>query len=298
MRKSSILLVDDRRENIIVLTEALKGIDAEFVWTLSGNDAVKKALFDDFDLILVDVQMPGMDGYETAELIRREEKNRTIPIIFVSAVYRDDFFKIKGLESGGLDFIVKPFDESILRGKVKLFLELQAHRKLLAEKNEFLEKARRELEAVNAGLEQKVAERTDALAQKNTALREMLYQIEEEKGRITGNIKSNVDKFILPAVRRAEQAASPELAEMLSLIARRLEELTATFGRRIAAPDLNLTPREIEICGFVKEGLTTKEIAKILNINSGTVETHRNKIRKKLGISSEKINLAAHLNAL
>ena len=141
-----ILIVDDRQENIIALEEVLIDVfDVEIINAISGNDAIKQALVNNLDLILMDVQMPGMDGFETVELIKKEKRNQNIPIIFLSAIYSDDRYKIKGLKSGGVDFISKPFNEDYLIGKIKVFLEIQALRKELTRNNEDLRETNKEI---------------------------------------------------------------------------------------------------------------------------------------------------------
>jgi DNA-binding NarL/FixJ family response regulator len=296
--RPKVLLVDDRRENLIALTEVFRDVEVDVVWASSGNEAVKKTLSDDFALILMDVQMPNMDGYEAVEFIRREEKNRSTPILFVSAVYSDDLYKIKGVQAGAVDFIVKPVDEALLLGKVRIFLELHEHKRQLAENNQALEEARRELEAANAELERRVAERTDELARKNIALREMLYQIENEKEEIEASLRANVETVILPGLQRAKEMASIEGTETFDLIERGLDELLSPFGTRITDPIHKLTPREVEICGMIRQGLASKKIADLLNLSFGTVEAHRHNIRKKLGLSSKKTNLTNYLRSL
>ncbi len=123
-----ILIVDDKIENLEALEAILDELDVEIIRALSGNEAVGLALKHDFALMLIDVRMPKIDGYETVEYIQKKEKNRDIPIIFVSAEYKDDFHMIKGIRSGAVDFITKPIVEDILVGKVRLFLELHQRR--------------------------------------------------------------------------------------------------------------------------------------------------------------------------
>ncbi len=126
--KQKILVVDDRVENLDALESILEDLDVEIIKALSGNEAAGLALKHDFALMLLDVHMPDIDGYETAEYIRKKEKNRDVPIIFISAAYKDDSYKIKGVRSGAVDFITKPVVEDILVGKVRLFLELHQRR--------------------------------------------------------------------------------------------------------------------------------------------------------------------------
>ncbi len=122
--KSKILIVDDRIENLISLEKVLQDFDVEFIRALSGNDALKETLHHNFALAIIDVQMPDMDGYETVELMRTMERTKYLPVIFVSAIYSDEFYIAKGIESGAVDFISKPIKPEILQGKVKVFLDI------------------------------------------------------------------------------------------------------------------------------------------------------------------------------
>ncbi len=131
MEKPKILIVDDKLENLIALEILLEDVEAEIIRADSGNEALAKSIENDFALVLIDVQMPEMDGFETVKLMRRVEKTKYVPIIFVSAIYSDDFYKIKGVESGAVDFITKPIIPEILLGKVTIFLELYEQKKKL-----------------------------------------------------------------------------------------------------------------------------------------------------------------------
>jgi len=120
------------------LETVLYGFDVGFVRALSGNEALVKVLNHDFALAIIDIQMPGMDGFETVQLMRQTRQAQFLPVIFVSAIYKEDFHVVKGIESGAVDFISKPIDPRVLRGKTKVFLDLynqkQELSKLLREK--------------------------------------------------------------------------------------------------------------------------------------------------------------------
>ncbi|HEX5551977.1 MAG TPA: hybrid sensor histidine kinase/response regulator [Chitinophagaceae bacterium] len=119
-----ILLVDDKSENLIALKKTLESRDFLIDTALSGEEALKKILITDYQLIILDVQMPGMDGFEVAEAISGYSKTRDIPIIFLSAVNVSKEFITKGYTSGGRDYLIKPFDTDILVLKMKTFIKL------------------------------------------------------------------------------------------------------------------------------------------------------------------------------
>ena len=133
-----ILIVDDHRENLIVLKKSLKNIDAEIISAESGEEALRAAVDNEFALAVLDVQMPEMNGYELAEFLRGDLKTRNMPIIFMSAVYSDDSHVFKGYEAGAVDFLIKPYNPHHLQHKVNVFLELNRINTELSEKVEML----------------------------------------------------------------------------------------------------------------------------------------------------------------
>ncbi|MFN8077662.1 MAG: response regulator [Kineosporiaceae bacterium] len=125
--KAKILLVDDRPENLLALEAILSSLDQTLVRATSGEEALKALLTDDFAAILLDVQMPGMDGYETAAHIKRRERTRDIPILFLTAIDKEAHHAFRGYAAGAVDYLSKPFDPWVLRAKVSVFVDL--HRK-------------------------------------------------------------------------------------------------------------------------------------------------------------------------
>jgi PAS domain S-box-containing protein len=136
-----ILLVDDRRENRIALQAVLEPLRVDVVEADSGEQALREVLAQDFAVILLDVQMPGMDGLETAELIKRRERSRDVPIIFLTAAEADVAQVFAGYEAGGVDYLLKPFDPLVLRSKVKVFSDLDRHRRQLRRSDELVRNA-------------------------------------------------------------------------------------------------------------------------------------------------------------
>ncbi len=119
-----ILIVDDKDNNLLALQRVLESLDVEIIKAASGDEALRASLNHDFALAILDVQMPTMDGYELAGLLRNDQRTRHLPIIFLSAVYSDDPHIFRGYASGGVDFVTKPFSPEILLSKVRVFLEL------------------------------------------------------------------------------------------------------------------------------------------------------------------------------
>ena len=128
-----ILMVDDRPENLLALEAILGVFDHELVRASSGEDALKALLTGDFAVILLDVAMPGMDGLETAAHIKRRERTRDVPIIFLTAVHPDAEHAFRGYSAGAVDYVSKPFDPWVLRAKVAVFVDLYQKRRQLQE---------------------------------------------------------------------------------------------------------------------------------------------------------------------
>jgi len=129
-RKEKILIVDDNPANLILMESHLEGLPVDCVKVLSGQEAVKAAAEDDFALVLLDVQMPGMDGFETAAALRDQGKTHFVPIIFITAMDQKTY-EFKGYESGAVDYISKPVDEDILRSKVRIFMDLCVQKRII-----------------------------------------------------------------------------------------------------------------------------------------------------------------------
>jgi two-component system, sensor histidine kinase len=143
----NILLVDDRPENLLALEAILEPIGQLMVRANSGPDALKRVLEIDFAVILLDVQMPGMNGFEVAEIIKSREKSRTIPIIFLSAISKEDAYVFKGYSMGAVDYVFKPFNPDVLRSKVAVFVDLFLKQREIQRQADLLrESQKRELE--------------------------------------------------------------------------------------------------------------------------------------------------------
>src|SRR5215831_18274831 len=122
--KVNILLVDDRRENLLALEAILKSLNENLVKASSGSEALKYLLKNDVSVILLDVEMPDMDGFQTATLIREREKSSHTPIIFLTAISKSDVHISQGYSLGGVDYIFKPFAPDVLKSKVAAFVEM------------------------------------------------------------------------------------------------------------------------------------------------------------------------------
>jgi CheY-like chemotaxis protein len=149
----SLLLVDDRPQNLLALQAILEPLGHELVSASSGADALRALLHrDDFAVILLDVQMPELDGFEVAEVIKQRERTSLIPIIFLTALSKEERHVFRGYEVGAVDYVFKPFDPEILRAKVGVFVELWEKNQQIHRQTELLAEQRRQRDVLQPAL--------------------------------------------------------------------------------------------------------------------------------------------------
>jgi two-component system NtrC family sensor kinase len=146
--RPAVLAVDDIEANLVALQALLEDMDCDVVFARSGNDALRHLLRREFAVILLDVQMPEMDGYEVAHHARRNLSTRDVPIIFLTAANNSEGMVLRGYGSGAVDFLFKPLNASVLRSKVRVFLELHAAHQKVESAKAALERSNAELRAL------------------------------------------------------------------------------------------------------------------------------------------------------
>jgi CheY-like chemotaxis protein len=199
--KAKILLVDDRQENLLALEAILSSLDQILVRANSGEEALKALLVDEFAVILLDVQMPGLDGFETAGHIKRREKTKDVPIIFLTAISNEPHHAYRGYAAGAVDYIAKPFDPWVLRAKVSVFVDLHRKNRLIREQSVLL---RRQMLAAG-GAAMPGAGRVEPSG--NDVLDELnrrLVAVEEQVEVIAGQARLTVDTAMAGTVSQLE----------------------------------------------------------------------------------------------
>ena len=279
----TILIVDDDPFVVQQLQSLLEDEGYRINSASSGISALEILEKQPPEIILLDIVMPEMDGYETCSRLKQNQELTDLPVLFLSGLDSVDE-KVNAFAVGGVDYITKPFSDREMLVRIKNHLTLYRIKKKLS-----LEIQQRQLE-----LTQKNTEVKDA----NTALKVLLTAIEQEKQKLAATIQFNADKLILPRIRELMETDDTARRKILwHLIEKNFSQLTETLVPGKLDLCMTLTPMEIQVANLIKQDKSSKEIAEICCVSASTVAGHRKTIRKKLGLTSQKVNLRVFLSA-
>ena len=251
--QAKLLIVDDLPENLLALEALIKREDRIVYKALSADEALSLLLQHEFAIAILDVQMPGMNGFELAELMRGTEKTRNIPIVFVSAAGRELNYAFKGYESGAVDFLHKPLDIQAVKSKVNVFVDLYRQSKAMKQQVEALEQSRREQEALlkqlqstQLELEQAVRMRDDFMSivshELKTPLNTLILEVQLRKLQLSRN---NLAAFSEERLRDMVDKDERQIQSLIRLIDDMLDV------SRIRTGKLSIRPSRTDLAALV-----------------------------------------------
>ena len=255
--QAKLLIVDDLPENLLALEALIKREDRIVYKALSADEALSLLLEHEFALAILDVQMPGMNGFELAELMRGTEKTRNIPIVFVSAAGRELNYAFKGYESGAVDFLHKPLDLQAVKSKVNVFVDLYRQSKAMKEQVLALEQSRREQEALleqlqntQLELEQAVRMRDDFMSivahEVRTPLNGLILETQLRKMHLA---RDNAAAFTLDKMHAMVDRDERQIKSLIRLIEDMLDV------SRIRTGKLSIRPKRVDLSTLVRDVL-------------------------------------------
>ncbi len=360
---NDIVIVEDSLTQAERLRYTLEEHGFHVLHARNGQEALQLISNNQPAIVISDIIMPEMDGFELCKRIKSDPLKKATPVILLT-VLSDSRDIIRGLECGADNFITKPYDEENLLSRIQYFLTQREHgyeapcesaeeieiliggqkysitadrKRILnilistyetaVQKNRDLLRAQQELRILNEHLENRVQERTQELMEEiarrrqveedlrrqeqdlrvksrnleevNTALHVLIKNREMDRIDQEQKILSNCKELILPYVEQLKkQKLPPHQMTCVEIIEANVQNIISPFLQSLSSELAHLSPKEVQVANLVKEGKTTKEISELLNLSIRSVESHRDNIRVKLGISNEKINLRSFLLSL
>ena len=251
--QTKLLIVDDLPENLLALEALIKREDRTVYKALSADEALSLLLQHEFAMAILDVQMPGMNGFELAELMRGTEKTKSIPIVFVSAAGREMNYAFKGYESGAVDFLHKPLDIHAVKSKVNVFVDLYRQRKAVKQQVEALEQSRREQEVLLAQLQLTQVELEHAVRMRDDFMSIVSHEVRtplnglilETQLRKMHLARDNASAFTLDKMKAMVERDERQIQSLIRLIEDMLDV------SRIRTGKLSIRPSEFDLSAAV-----------------------------------------------
>ncbi|MDT8392528.1 MAG: response regulator [Bacteroidales bacterium] len=264
MRKetSNILIVDDIPSNIRLIISILDEHGYSVSYAQSGKNAIEQCSKVQYDLILLDIMMPAMDGFEVCSEIRNMGNYETVPIIFLTA-RTDQESILKGFEMGAVDYVTKPFSEKELLVRIETHLELKHTRDALERELLFKQKVMTE----------------NALYIRRRA--ELGNSVIDDLKKINRKTRNEFSEILLGAISKLRNLIQGQEWKEFEL---RFEEEHNNFREKITSLHPDLTPNEIKLCTFLRLNMASKEISELTGQSVRALETARSRMRKKLGL--------------
>jgi DNA-binding response OmpR family regulator len=304
----SILIVDDNPANLQILFETLRQAMYQVYMAQEGPMAVYQARKLQPDLILLDVNMPGIDGFEVCRRLKLQAETSDIPVIFLT-VLDDTTDKVRGFDVGGVDFLSKPIDSVEVLARINTHLTIRNLRQSLAEKNEILQTQLQEYTAALHAERQQLAtyqkDRQELLEQvfkQNASLRELIAAFVPESDQFPGNnplvwknqVQNNLEQLtkqlhkLQNTLPNLSNEAESEFSQALTLLeeTQNVVSYIITFAPPTGETLSTLSQRESEVLNLVFEGKTSQEIGNQLGISDKTVRVYRSRIMQKLGVDN------------
>ncbi len=301
-KKESVLIVDDNRDNLRLLSSILAKQTYNVRLALTGADALEGVHKKLPDLILLDIKLPDMSGYEVCERLKANARTCDVPVIFIS-VLNEVSDKLKAFSAGGVDYITKPFYAEEVMARVEMQISIQRIQRTLEKKNKQLlheqNRAKKFYDEHETELKKRTSElvkTNERLIKANLSLNGILKRKQKGEESIKESVTSNIKDLVFPYLKKLKKSRLTKAQRTLvDIMETNLDKIASPFVNKLSSKYLDLTPTEIRVAHFVKDGKRNKEIAQMMNLSLGTILTHRHSIRRKLGLRNKKVNLKKHL---
>ncbi len=314
----SILLVDDDPHMLKGHARLLRSAGYRVIEAAGGGECLQRAREHLPGLVLLDVNLPDMDGREVCRHIKADPGSCFV--VHMSAISTSDSSVAQGVDAGADSYICLPVSGSELLARVKAFMRIVRAEQALQEARAGLERkvaertahlrqaneklqeeicVRRRTEQALKDREHELAEKNLSMQEVNTALKVLLDSREEEKKLFQQNILNNIAKLVKPHLETLRLTHLDGRQQgLLEIIESNLDDIVSPFMRRLSAAVPKLSPAELRLADYIRDGKTSKEIADLMGLSKHTLDSYRKNIRRKLGLTHKKENLQTYLLSL